>query len=350
MICVLGKTPSFGFGDRLGNATAGHCLALQEFGGPLKGIFAQQSIREMVRTGRTPVQVLQDSERSLASLGYQGVRGADGDHLKTIRDVDTVMAAGFTFFTIDPSDYVDDEANHYSADEVIRRFEALKCKPLWISEYRGEKIELDIGQPIALDELNLMRCALKYGRAIEHSTQLGRYIVEQAEQEEREVEIELSIDETDQPTTPLEHWVFARQLKNAGLPLVSVAPRFFGNFEKGIDFFGDRTQFDQTLVAHASVARVLGGYKLSLHSGSDKISIYESFAKATRGLFHVKTAGTSYLEALRVTAVSDPCLFRRIVEYSRCQFEADRVSYHLSNGLLDASQPEALPDDEQLAR
>ncbi len=69
-----------------------------------------------------------------------------------------------------------------------------------------------------------------------------------------------------------------------------------GEFEKGVDFKGDMAAFEASLKAHAAIARFLGPYKLSLHSGSDKLSIYTAFAKVTQGQFHVKTAGTSYLE------------------------------------------------------
>ena len=80
---------------------------------------------------------------------------------------------------------------------------------------------------------------------------------------------------------------------------MSLAPRFVGTFEKGVDYIGDRTTFAQDIAVHAAIARSHGPYKLSLHSGSDKFSIYDICAEATHGLVHLKTAGTSYLEALR---------------------------------------------------
>ena len=84
---------------------------------------------------------------------------------------------------------------------------------------------------------------------------------------------------------------------------------------------------------HMEIVRALGPYKLSLHSGSDKLSIYPLVARATGGLFHVKPAGTSYLEALRVVARHDVALFRRIIDFSRCCFEDDRATYHISSEL-----------------
>ena len=87
------------------------------------------------------------------------------------------------------------------------------------------------------------------------------------------------------------------------------------------------------------MAQHLGPYKLSLHSGSDKLSIYPGFARATAGAFHVKTAGTSYLEALRVIAATDAPLFGSVIEAARRHFARDRDTYHLSIDLEDAPAP-----------
>src|SRR4051794_27012026 len=104
---ILGLQASFGFGDRPGLGTAGHGAALKGAGGNIRPIFAQQSIREMTRTKRTPEQVMGDAMGALGAAGFTGQHGADADHLKVPEDVDRTAAAGFTFFTIDPSDDVD---------------------------------------------------------------------------------------------------------------------------------------------------------------------------------------------------------------------------------------------------
>ena len=90
------------------------------------------------------------------------------------------------------------------------------------------------------------------------------------------------------------------------MKLVSLAPRYIGDFEKGVDYKGDVAALERSLRDHAAIAELLGPYKLSLHSGSDKLSMYPALARATKGRFHVKTAGTSYLEALRVVARHEP--------------------------------------------
>ena len=134
------------------------------------------------------------------------------------------------------------------------------------------------------------------------------------------------------------------------MKLVSLAPRFIGDFEKGIDFKGDLTALDRSLADHAAIAKLLGPYKLSLHSGSDKLSIYASLARATGGCFHVKTAGTSYLEALRVVAQQSETLFRAIITFARSKYENDKATYHVSATLASAPAPEAITSGKGLER
>jgi tagaturonate epimerase len=124
------------------------------------------------------------------------------------------------------------------------------------------------------------------------------------------------------------------------MKLVSLAPRFIGEFEKGVDYKGDLVRFQESLAQHAHLARTLGPYKLSLHSGSDKLSIYPAFARATGGLWHVKTAGTSYLEAIRAVARHNVDLFKRIIELARSRYDHDRATYHVSATLNSAPPPD----------
>jgi hypothetical protein len=98
-------------GDRLGLATPGHVRAVRATGSSIAPIFAQQSIREMARTGRTPQQVMDDATWGAFLEGWTGGVGADADHLKTPADIDACLAAGFTFYTIDPGAHVDNRAD-----------------------------------------------------------------------------------------------------------------------------------------------------------------------------------------------------------------------------------------------
>ncbi len=184
------------------------------------------------------------------------------------------------------------------------------------------------GLSLSFDEETLLRAAAKYARAISHCALMARHIA--AVNGTKPYEIEVSVDETDAPTSPLEHLFFGLELKRRGVRVVSLAPRFIGEFEKGIDYKGDLAAFEVALKLHVAVAKFCGPYKISIHSGSDKFSIYPAIGRICGDLLHVKTAGTSYLEALRVVLRANPALFREIAAYSAARFDADRASYHIS--------------------
>jgi len=342
MPTVLGLSPSFGFGDRIGLATPGHVAAMTRCGGEIQPIFAQQSIREMARTDRRPVDVMRDATDAANAAGWTGRSGADADHLKTIEDAKITADAGFTFFTIDPSGNVDPQADHYDEATLRARFDAIADQIDWIKTYRGKTISLDSGDSIEFSEAACMKAAVKYGSAISQTVALAGEIDALHRAKGCDYEIELSVDETEQPTTFQEHYIIADQVLRHGVKLISLAPRFIGEFEKGVDYKGDLGQLERSLQTHAAIAKQLGPYKLSLHSGSDKLSIYPLLARTTGGLFHVKTAGTSYLEALRVVAKHDPAAFREIIRFARSRYETDKATYHVSATL--PSTP--VPDDD----
>ena len=130
-----------------------------------------------------------------------------------------------------------------------------------------------------------MRAAVKYGTAIRKALELGDYIRQVHEKAGKDYEIELSVDETEQPTTLAEHYIIADQCLQGGMKLVSLAPRFIGDLEKGVDYKGDLDALDASLAEHAAIATLLGGYKLSLHSGSDKVSMYSLLSKTPKAAF-----------------------------------------------------------------
>ena len=345
---ALGLAPSFGFGDRLGSATPGHLDALKAQGGNIKGIFAQQSIREMARTKRVPTEVMTCAADALAAAGFKDVWGADADHLKNEKDVDYTADAGFIFYTIDPSEHVDQKTDNYDAATLDAKFNAIKTSVPWIEQYRGKTITVKDGPKLTFDDATVKRAAVKYGKAIAHALSLAVYIKNAAAKRKQDYEIELSVDETDQPTTLAEHYIIADQCRRASMKLVSLAPRYIGEFEKGVDYKGDARKLEASLKDHAAIARELGPYKLSLHSGSDKLSMYGLFARATRGMFHVKTAGTSYLEALRVVAQHDPALFRKIIDFARGRYDTDKATYHVSATVAGAPAPKDVADNHKL--
>jgi hypothetical protein len=346
----LGLTTSFGFGDRLGLATPGHVRAVRRFadrGRRIAAVFAQQSVRENARTGRAPQGVLDDAMWGIFQEGWCGAWGADADHLKTLEDIDDFAAAGYTLFTIDPGDYVDDEIHPAVLEAKVR---ALPWGALEDTQgdferrYLASPIDLG-GSTCAFERERLWRAAVKYGRAVAHTTAMYRRLASRLG--DREFELEVSVDETSSATTLAEHVYVAGELRRLGVRWVSLAPRFVGRFEKGVDYIGDPETFARELAEHAAVAGgALGPYKLSLHSGSDKFSIYPAMARLTGGtggrLVHVKTAGTSYLEALRAVAHADPELFAEVVSLARDRYRSDRVTYHVSADVDNVPPPDSI--------
>jgi hypothetical protein len=170
-----------------------------------------------------------------------------------------------------------------------------------------------------------------------------------ADTKDGDFEVEASVDETESPTTVAEHYFFANELKRLGVQWVSLAPRFVGRMEKGVDYIGDLDVFTNAFRGHVAVMRTLGPYKISIHSGSDKFNIYPIVADMTDGYVHLKTAGTSYLEAVRAIAKIDPPLFREIYDFARGRWDEDRKTYHVSADLAKVKRAEELNDDELVA-
>lgn len=357
---VLGLKKSFGFGDRLGLATPGHVASIRKT--DFAPIFAQQSVREMERTQRTPTDVMQAAQKHLAVLGWTQPWGADADHHKTEADVQKTAAAGFTFFTIDPSAFVGNDADRMSESELSAAVQQQVSDGVWSSAAWDEDYlsrSFDVGSlGLKFTREQLQRAAVKYARAIHHTAKVAAAIGEACAG--RAFEIEVSVDETDSVTSPLDHLFVGLELKRRRVPnVVSLAPRFIGEFEKGIDYKGDGKIFERQLTEHVAVAKFCGPYKVSIHSGSDKFSIYPIIGRVCGDLLHLKTAGTSYLEALRVVARTSPELFAEICAFCRGRFDADRRSYHISatQAEVDALRPfargaadEALYLDERVGR
>jgi hypothetical protein len=334
----LGLRASIGLGDRLGLATPGHARAVA--GSGIAPVFAQQSVRENVRTGRTPQQVIDNATWGVFQAGWTAQWGADADHLKHLEDLPAFLDAGYTFFTIDPGEHVQPLDPTETRDSLRARLDPADLAELRAA-YLGRTYNLE-SAGLSFDEITLLRAAVKYGGAVRHAITLYRRL--ERAFGGKPFDFELSVDETDSATTPLEHIFIAGELARSGVRCTSLAPRFVGTFEKGVDYIGDLGEFEEQFGLHAAVARIFGGYKLSLHSGSDKFSIYPAAAQHSRGHIHLKTAGTSYLEALRTAARQAPDLFRRIYILSRARYETDRASYHVSAQLEHAPGPEVLLD------
>lgn len=339
---LLGLQTSAGLGDRLGLATVGHVRAMRHFEGQIMPIFPQQSIREMARTVRTPQEVMDDAMCGIFQENWQGGFGADADHLKTEDDLDACFQAGYTFFTIDPGEHVDNRAE--TADSTtLRELVAQLPDDMQVAAtgLLGQTLDIETYHLHFTEEI-LLRAMAKYGQAVIHVAGLFNYLSKLATN--RPFELEISVDETDQPTSKHEHAYIAHELKRLGVRWVSLAPRYVGRFEKGVDYIGSLAAFEKDVAGHAALARYFGPYKLSLHSGSDKYSIYPLAMQATQGMVHLKTAGTSYLTALHTIAGIDADFMQNIFSFARSRYNEDRLTYHVSADLAKVPQPDQVTD------
>ncbi len=345
---LIGLENSFGLGDRIGLANPGHLQAVKNSG--FQPVLAQQSIRELTRTNRTPEEVMDAATWAVFQEGYKGGYGADADHLKTTDDIDLMVRAGFTMFTIDPGEYVVNEASELPEEELSRRSADVKWNIIddtfdeCVRRYDGRSFSMDVTFTLAPSRHDVLQAIVKYGNVIAHVFSMYDHI--KTKYPDHPSEIEVSVDETNSPTTLFEHFFIVNELKRLNVELVSLAPRFIGDFEKGIDYRGDINAFTEEYKKHLAIAEKLGPYKMSIHSGSDKFTVYQAIGNIGKGRVHVKTAGTSYLEALRVVAVKESDLFRDILKFSRENFQKEKQTYHVSGTLGNVPDPRTLEDHE----
>ena len=311
----LKNTASFGLGDRLGIATPGHIDLLSN--NDVFPVFAQQSIRELNLTGRTYEDVLDAVSFAVFREGYKKGFGADGDHLKTVKDIEYALSLNFSMITLDCSEHIKNEnADNYPLPEQYK------------NKYIDKTFNIE-GITLVFSEAALKECAVIYGEAINFIIEIFNKFFSAGK---RTADFEISIDETVSITTPLQHFFVAKELLDAGVSFESLAPRFCGEFQKGIDYIGDIAQFEKEIKIHAAIARFFG-YKLSIHSGSDKFSVFPVIRNVTNGRFHIKTAGTNWLEAMRVTARKDPSLYREIHSFALTAFNEAKKYYHVTTDI-----------------
>ncbi len=316
---VLGNERSVGVGDRLGVATDGHIRVFERF--DASPIFAQQSIRELTLTGRTFDDVLDQATFAVFRQGYRGGFGADGDHLKTPAEVAYALGCGYTMITLDCSEHI---RNNVAAMPYERLAAEFPLDKALAERYLGPVFDIGDGVTLRFDAEDLCRMAAVYGDAIAFAAGIW-----QEHMAGSNADFELSIDETLTPTSPLQHFFVAGELARRGVKPATVAPRFIGEFQKGIDYMGDLAAFEAELAVHAQIARHFG-YKLSVHSGSDKFSVFALVGKHTRQRYHVKTAGTNWLEAMRLVSQKAPALYREIHAFALESFAEATKYYHVS--------------------
>ena len=331
------KKFSFGLGDRLGVATPGQIRAARQL--DVFPILAQQSMRELKLTGRTYSNVLDDVSWAVFQEGYDTGFGADGDHLKSAEEIKMALDCGYSMITLDCSEHID---NHYNdMDELQLQQSYAQLPQSKRAEIEAEYLssKLDIDTEIIFSKTDLMKIALVYARALDFIGQIYRELILPSPVK---IDFEASIDETTIPTSPAAHYYIASELKKSNIKVQSMAPRFCGEFQKGIDYIGNLQDFEKEFIVHVSIADHFG-YRLSIHSGSDKFSVFPIIGQYTHMNVHVKTAGTNWLEAVRLIATKNQSLYRRMHKFALEHLDEARKYYHISG------KPENIPDINTLS-
>lgn len=331
------KPASFGTGDRLGMVTAAHLQALSRY--EVFPVIAQQSPRELVRTGRDFREVLLSAVCGVLETGYTGKFGADADHIKHEQQLLQAVEAGYSMYTVDLSDHLRD-VTHLTQPEIVDKTRTLSpLSQTIIRDHVNMSLRAKGGMRYQMEAERLVQSAITFEEAVQRAV----YFYEILKEHLAEFDLEVSIDESARVTTPEDHLYVVEYLRRSGVNLWSLAPRFPGEFQKGIDYTGSVAELERSLRLHAALCRELQGYRLSLHSGSDKFSIYRLFREATDGTFHVKTSGTSWLQAIRLIAQNDAALFTELYRICLSHLDESKQAYPVS---LSAEQlPPSPPAD-----
>jgi hypothetical protein len=346
---ILSYPMTIGTGDRLGLATPGHIRAIRKF--KVRPVLAQQSIRENSQTGRNFKEVIADVAWSVFQENYLEGYGADGDHLKSLDEVKLVLGAGVSMITLDLSEKLNFEAFSFPGDVIERRFEeeidpgdAEVLLHLFLDKefrFRGNRGDLSL----RFSEEEVKRNVLLFHQAIAFSEEVYQ-LIRQRTGRKHLIDFEISIDEIPFPTSPGIHLFLMIALRHRGVQIDSLAPRLIGQFQKGIDYRGEVTSFKEQFYHHVLISRHYGNYKLSIHSGSDKFSIFPHVGEISRGTIHLKTAGTSWLEAVRLISLKDPSLYREMHLRALSAFGEASRHYQVTTDLSSIPPIKDLTDSE----
>ena len=285
---------SFGVGDRFGHEAEAQlraCLMAAERGVEIVPVW-NKSNREHVIIGSEPSDVRKAADAAVAKLGWKRAYYVDADHIR-LETVDRFVAPS-DFYTIDVADTIGKAADAAAVRTFAERHPEL-----------GGNIEVPgILEPFQSSREAVGRIATKYLQAVREAEKIYRHIAK-AKGEGKFV-TEVSMDETDTPQTPVELLVILAAIADAGIPIQTIAPKFTGRFNKGVDYVGDLAQFEKEFSDDLAVIRFAvqkyhlpKNLKLSVHSGSDKFSIYAPIRRALKRFdagLHIKTAGTNWLE------------------------------------------------------
>ena len=284
---------SLGIGDRFGHQGEAQLRAIVKAAAGVEIIPVwNKSNREHSYIHSKPDDTRIEADAAVNALSYAGNYFVDADHIN-LSNVSGFISAS-DFFTLDVASKIGTAAG----DEQISAFVA-SC-----SKYSGTLSIPGITKPFEVSEELLLTITKKFLAAIAEAGKIYNYIKEQKGEENFVTEV--SMDEVETPQTPVEMFFILKMIAEQGIPVQTIAPKFTGRFNKGVDYVGDVAQFslefeEDVLVIDYAVKEfgLPDNLKLSVHSGSDKFSIYPAMAniikKYDKGI-HVKTAGTTWLE------------------------------------------------------
>jgi len=289
---ILGKY-SFGVGDRFAHQAKAQlqaCIKAAAQGVEVVPVW-NKSNREHTTIGSEPDSVRTAAEAAVRELKWKKPFHVDADHIR-LETVDRFIPHS-DFFTIDVADYIGRPAEPSAVETFIDRHR----------ELAGRIAIPGIESAVEISRDDVQRVAAKFLFAVQEAGRIYRHI---EKVKGRNFITEISMDETDSPQTPPELLVILAAIADEGIPVQTIAPKFTGRFNKGVDYVGDLVQFEREFNSDVAVIvfaiRKYGlpdNLKLSVHSGSDKFSIYapirKALAKFDAGL-HIKTAGTTWLE------------------------------------------------------
>lgn len=285
---------SFGVGDRFAHQARPQlraCMQAAAQGVNVTPVW-NKSHREHTIVGSKPASVRAAAEAAVRELDWSRPFHVDADHIR----LDTVepFIEASDFYTIDVADAIGQPSDPQAVQAFVDRHPELVGR----LEISG------IEEPFQTTRDDIEKIAGKYLGAVQDAGRIYRHIA--TLRGEGQFIAEVSMDETDSPQTPPELLVILAAIADEKIPAQTIAPKFTGRFNKGVDYVGDVAQFekefndDLAVIAHAVQQYELPqNLKLSVHSGSDKFSIYEPIRKAiqrTGAGIHVKTAGTNWLE------------------------------------------------------
>ncbi len=286
---------TFGVGDRFAHGAHAQLkafIAAKELGIDIIPTW-NKSNREHDIIGSEPHETRLAAEKAIADLGWSSEYLVDADHIN-LSTVDRFIDH-CNFFTLDVADDIGETAD----PEDVAAF--LDRHPELIGTIRIEGID----QPFEITRKDIENTANQFLKATQKAKAIYQHIITKRSGSDDFV-TEISMDETDTPQTPPEMLIILTAIADQGIPVQTIAPKFTGRFNKGVDYVGDISQFekefndDLAVIAHATQAYKLPPtLKLSVHSGSDKFSIYEPIKRAisrTGAGLHLKTAGTNWLE------------------------------------------------------